>query len=154
MADRRPGLGQPSGHDDPGKQVVIHNHIHFDLAPLVTLLTTIANAIQEIKHKMAELDIKLDALGTKFDTVTTTFGNTIDMAIARLAAEIAKIGTISPSAQLALDHLSGVADGLQALNQKTIDAFAEAPPVVVPPDGPIPPVEPLPPEVLASRRGR
>jgi hypothetical protein len=165
MANRHPGLGQPqTEHHDREGRVIIHNHI--DIAPFVTLMQHLETLLitrmdrfetilQEVKTKMAGLEGQLGDLSNKFDSVTTAFGTSIQAAIDRLAAEIAKQGGITPAAQLILDHLSADAEGLVALNGTLLNAFVQQPPIPIPPEpAPLPPVEPLPPEVLTARRKR
>lgn len=109
--------------------------------------------LERIEKQMADLQGQLDAVGAKLDSVTNGFAAVIDSAVARIVQEIGKQGTVTPEIQAALDHLSGTADGLEALNAQSLDRISNAgAPVPVPPaPEPIPPApEPVP----SGMRGR
>lgn len=104
--------------------------------------------VEELLNEMSELQTQLEGIGGKLDTVTTGFAGVIDSAVARILAEIAKQGAVSPEVQAAAAHLSTVADNLIALNGTSLERIASAGvPVVIPP-APEPIPEPAPPVVV------
>lgn len=110
------------------------------------------------KRLMAVAD-QLTADATKFEEFTTSYGTTIDTAVARILSEIGKQGSIPPEVQAAADHLSVLADNLIAANATNLQRIMDAgslPPDVPPAPEPIPeppaPIEPDPNAPTARRR--
>lgn len=106
--------------------------------------------IEEILKRMADQTQQLQDIAAKFDAFTNGYAAVIDSAVARILEEIAKDGEVTAAEQAAADHLSMIADNLQAANLANLDRIAAAgAPVVVPPSPepvpePVPPIEPAP----------
>jgi len=146
---QRPGQSQHGGHED---RWIVENHIHFDLAPLVSLLTEVLHLLEEIKRTMAVATVvqsAIDALkaSAKADSTAETAqviaaiqaaGQGAQDTITALQAQIVTLQEQLAAGQDPTETVASIAAAAVEVSDAIKAIVPDAPPVPEPVPNPTP----------------